>query len=768
MKRDLALLWKEWRQLRALRWSGVGIGLALPLFMVIGAEAGKAGLSPFGGVSSYSSHQLIVDAAPLLLALGVWPLMALLAGANAIAGDRAAGTENFLIERPLTRTRIHLARVLASIGTTVAIALGTLVPWAMIVQLLGGPQPSGWRELLSMMAVAGTVSCSFALLGAWLAATLVDAPILAALLGAIFGVLPVALAVPLIRFFPLAVYPRMLLPFERVPFPATPVTVSGIALHAATLVPLTLVPAFLFASWWASSRGEPAGGSRRRRAGFITIGAPLTALALFFGIAPLGNKVDAAMLSGVVRLDPAPEGGMAIASAGRYELTWAAMIDTTTCRRVATLRPPIEDWQWSPDGKVVALHRSDGPFGSIREPRIEFLDRSGNQAMPAWRLPAADADLSITGLVWAHDRLVVRVLIAEERTKFYVVEPGTGATRTLSVPNWSFLLGADQDGGALIVTKGRSPYRTDGTGVMRNTGDVSKADIEAWLASGEVRRIDLATGELTDRVLARKSLGESSASGLIGGLSPSGRFLAKTIYDSHRRIAGVTDLVTGESREFPWGAVWMKNDTLVWVETAGARRRLMVWAVGEPGKEPREVRGWEGAQLRLIKSPDDGSLLVRVGDFRADPRTGMTADGKDQGTPPQTSGTTPNGTNGTAPGSPQPPSPVTPDGKDQSAPPPIQETNPGRPGVIVMREEWVFRIADESWTPIPVWSKAQEVAAFSRESGYWGYAFEREAYGRGWAGPDTLYRRGPGLLAFEDVEAPGKLRYYRGRSPSLD
>ena len=38
-----ALLWKEWRRLRALRWSLVGIGLALPVLFAMAAKVAQRG-----------------------------------------------------------------------------------------------------------------------------------------------------------------------------------------------------------------------------------------------------------------------------------------------------------------------------------------------------------------------------------------------------------------------------------------------------------------------------------------------------------------------------------------------------------------------------------------------------------------------------------------------------------------------------------------------------------------------------------------------------
>ncbi len=84
-----ALWWKEWRQLRLLRWSGLGIGLLLPPFLLVTAEAGERGWTVFGGIASYEAATVIQEALPKVMALAVWPLLALMTAAQAFAADRA-------------------------------------------------------------------------------------------------------------------------------------------------------------------------------------------------------------------------------------------------------------------------------------------------------------------------------------------------------------------------------------------------------------------------------------------------------------------------------------------------------------------------------------------------------------------------------------------------------------------------------------------------------------------------------------------------------
>src|SRR5512139_2948104 len=103
-----ALVWKEWRQLRALRWAGLALGLVLPVAFLAGAEAAKRGLL-FGRIGENASATIFLEVFPVTIALALWPLMALLLVSQAFAGDRAAGVEAFLLDRPVPRSRAWLS-----------------------------------------------------------------------------------------------------------------------------------------------------------------------------------------------------------------------------------------------------------------------------------------------------------------------------------------------------------------------------------------------------------------------------------------------------------------------------------------------------------------------------------------------------------------------------------------------------------------------------------------------------------------------------------
>src|SRR5689334_17593797 len=101
-----ALLWKEWRQLVLIRWGGIAIGILLPLAFLAGAEMAQRGVLPTGSIDKYSSSDIMFEILPATLALGLWPLIAIMTAVQCFSGDRANGTETFLLERPIPRGRV--------------------------------------------------------------------------------------------------------------------------------------------------------------------------------------------------------------------------------------------------------------------------------------------------------------------------------------------------------------------------------------------------------------------------------------------------------------------------------------------------------------------------------------------------------------------------------------------------------------------------------------------------------------------------------------
>jgi ABC-type transport system involved in multi-copper enzyme maturation permease subunit len=102
---------------------------------------------------------------PASFALGLWPLIALMATAQAFAGDRAAGTESFLLERPVPRARVWCARVLASSGTLFAVMVASGALAAAVAALTDAPSNLSWSRWFIIIA-SGMLAGMLAYVGA--------------------------------------------------------------------------------------------------------------------------------------------------------------------------------------------------------------------------------------------------------------------------------------------------------------------------------------------------------------------------------------------------------------------------------------------------------------------------------------------------------------------------------------------------------------------------------------------------------------------------
>src|SRR5881628_341761 len=158
----------EWRQLRPLRWVGYGLGILLPFLFIAGAHAASRGWSPLVSIPEYSLRTILIEAVPLALALGLWPLTALLTTTQAFTGERAGGTEAFLLERPLPPSHVWLARLAAASGATFAVALASGFAWLLLVSITGLLPDEGILHalrtllLLSPYTLAATASVPIA------------------------------------------------------------------------------------------------------------------------------------------------------------------------------------------------------------------------------------------------------------------------------------------------------------------------------------------------------------------------------------------------------------------------------------------------------------------------------------------------------------------------------------------------------------------------------------------------------------------------------
>ena len=120
--------------------------------------------------------------------------------------------------------------------------------------------------------------------------------------------------------------------------------------------------------------------------------------------------------------------------------------------------------------------------------------------------------------------------------------------------------------------------------------------------------------------------------------------------------------------------------------------------LGTPGEEPRELRNWSDLSVSLAVSPDGRALLATASH--------------------------------------------------------------------VIEEQRMAAFPDASF---PTRQKVEQVAAYELESGRWielaawpDEVYDGRAFRTEWANPRTLARTGPGVLAFESLDAPGELRAFLG------
>lgn len=572
-----ALFAKEWKQLRLVRWGAISLGLVLPLAFLAGSEAALRGLSLAGRLASYSSQDLFFELLPAVLAIGLWPLTGLLAAAQSFAGDRAAGTEAFLLDRPVPLGRIWRARLAASLATLAATASITGAIAAAFAAASGGTT-SRWHALGGLIAV-GAVLSVVAWIGGLTAASFVDAPLAAVLLGIVLGALPAWLSIQLAALFPLAEYR---------------------GLYVGGAVPWILLPGYLVVSFVALARGEPAGRGRIGRAlGAAGVSAALVVLSFLLG-APLAIRASSGRYDAGAWFYPGPAGRFAVVipSGGSRGLL---LVNADSGSRWEGFPPASQPVQWNQDGTRFAFVTWGGPFGSLRrQPRLEWLDaerpddRVGIELDDEpWFYDSRWVGPYLVVPFWRRGDLGISVVDTESRTR-----------RTLSLRgpfgHWSFV--GPTAGGKLFVAV--APEGTPKSGGRRG---ISAAESDPLPYA--VREVDLATGELS-----REALVEDRGAPMRAGarLSPSGRFWLRDGGAGSRDLRDVVEIATGRtviSGVRARGAQWIAGDRLVWsVDETDATRLFEA----RPGAPPRELRSWTPGVVTLAPSPNRTRLLVQI------------------------------------------------------------------------------------------------------------------------------------------------------------
>lgn len=559
------LLWKEWRQLRQLRWVGTGLAVLLPIVALFAPRAARHGWIPFVGVGDrYSASEILLEALPLALGLGLWPLIALLMTAQSFAGDRAAGTESFVLERPVPRGRTWLARTVASFGSTLVVLTLSFVIWIVVAAPTPAPSPDKWSVTVKTLVGGGSLATAASLLGGMIAASLLSAPLAALLLGVVLVMVPIFLASTLAAWFPAA-------------------TIGEVPV--GMLVPALLLVAYPLGSWVATCRGEPAGRGRIRR-GIVSIGAGLLVVGLVFvAWAPLAVRTLAMRLDRSAELAPSPAGPSAYFVSSRGT-TGGWIVDLETGDRLRFLAPPVWDVTWNQDGSLMGAATMSGSLGSATPTvRLEFYDPQGRTA---GRTLHYEENTWPFRALWVGDRVILHENQVETKTyRLRLYDPATGESSFAPAPDYlrmTGFAGPTLDGRVFAV--------------------IRKAE-----AAGPygLYPVNLESGEIGSEPLL-EDVGQAWTAPL--ALSPSGRYWILDRSAGRDSPRPILDLRTGEEifvEGVAHGARWLDRDLLYWVEQDGPTKRLVT---AQPGGVPRTLKSWSDVEIGLQVSPGHDRLLV--------------------------------------------------------------------------------------------------------------------------------------------------------------
>ncbi len=670
-----ALLWKEWRQLALVRWGGIALGAVLPIAFVTGAELAQRGWLPTGTVKTYAPRDLMYEALPLALALALWPLIGLMSSAQSFAGDRAVGTESFLLERPVARGSVWRARFLASIGTLVAVIVVTVALAAAAAALTGTPPGTGWVRFV-LLSSLGLGTGLLALLGGVVAASLLSSPLGAVLLGAVLAAVPAVLAAQLTTVFLMA-------------------RIGDVPL--GVVVPVLLLPAYIASSWLAVCRGEPSGRGRVRRAVTFLCVALFGVVVLFAVSAPIVLRINAGLSEHSVIQSP-PAGRAFVAANSRYEGGGGWLVDVATAKKLAFIPPPVRLGAFSPDGSEFAVLTWSGPLGSVREHgRIDI--RSAGEGRVLRSIPIA-VELVVVDLAWGDGGLVIigiRTPVQEKlEHEVAIVDPLSGTWRPTGFRSefWSLsLVRALKDHGVFLSQAGSASVSAGGPAQRGH----------------QLRPIDIA-GASVGPPMATASGVPLMFAGWGGSLSPSGRFARLVGGDGQLDEARLVELNALNGSLFaaaPLRMRWISGDRLVWLDDLEHRSRLFV---GAPGESPKVLREWRDSQVGIEPSTDGLAVFVSVIPAGGPPTTDPKRRPSD---PALFAGSAPNGTS---------------------------------------PEELVYLPDEDRFLPPePPFSDRLNDHRYTQ-----------------WAGPRTLARIGPGVVYFEDIDAPGKRRFVIGGARDLE
>lgn len=572
-----AIVAKELRQQQAVVVAGIVVSALVGLGLLLAAR----GAFRSGSIAPADAFREVF---PMALLCVLWPLWGVLAAIQAFASDRAAGTEAFLLERPVPPRRLFLARLLAAAIGLLELAAGSLLVLWVCSGPVSGVALLPASEQMELLARAGPPVAFAALASGLLAAALGLPPLAAILVGIIL-----LLGVGLLGFAILAHLPFFVM------------AVAWVALWPAVALAL----GYLAAAWHMLTRGEPAGRGRLARGAVVLAAVAVAGAIVFAATTPALIRAGTPTTEGWFHWMPRHANGTAALALYSDAV---ALLETRTARILRLVPAPSHMLGWSPDGRVLAVASRATRFGGIVDrAEVLWLGPDGREAAPATRFPSSsELWFSVAG-VWGRDELFVR----DGSNRLFRARPGEAAPRLVgSLRQRESLGGVGYDGTLLLWSRRERP----GTAEEDETHDLV--------------RLDPGTGTRTLEVSSR---GDWYA--VTAGLSDDGRYV-HIPEPEHPGVVRLRDLerhedlvvaIPGATRARP---AWTGSRLLVRVEGADAVDLYEV----VPRAEPRRIGTW-GAGTRLRLAPSGDAALVFDDGERA-PYLKRFADGSEAELPP--------------------------------------------------------------------------------------------------------------------------------------
>lgn len=602
-----SLLWKEWRQLKTLRWGLGTLPALLPVLLIAAAEAAVRGWLPFGTVRGYTVTGIVMDIMPPLLAI-VWLVGALLMTAQATVGDRATGTEPFVLHRPVTRGQVWRARALAVLGSVGVVMVAGTVLWLLWVLLVAEPKGGDWARAAWSLAAWGPGGVVAATCAGLAAAPLVKTPSQAGLVGLALAPIPAVTGVMLGAGFPGA-------EFLFVP--------------VGLVLPLLLYPAYVVASYRGTCLGEPAGRGRVKRTAAV-LGVGVVAVAVLFPVmASFAVRISARQVRYWGTVTAAPTGGHALVEGGwRYRATWVVRIaaDGST-EWVHRFPAPCGVGRWNEDGTRVAVETVGGPLGSLRFPgRIEIFDTTIGAIVDTVTSRELGSVETLQPKAWYGDILFVTVSSRSRvdggrlqyRTTLVAFDTRDRSTRVVRLPEpsrgyWT-VIGPAQDGAFRIAMPTERWMTARSHGRRELLVEAAPDGAEEVEPAVVIHRVPLGPGVEPPTEIARNAGSPNQVSYFA---SPSGRYTIIPAADGETGFT-VLDLDQGIRIEQPSGramaTAWLDGDVLAWIADVDGETRLHRGALTPDARLEvlsSEALPGEVDRYALIESPDHRRVLVR-------------------------------------------------------------------------------------------------------------------------------------------------------------